>query len=143
VPQLLEIHAERIIRATPHAIFEILATPARHHTFDGSDTVRQVRGGAPVLTMGASFRMQMKFGVPYIMKSTVVEFEQDRLIAWAHFGKHRWRYQLQPTNDGTLVRETFDWSTAIWPRGIEILKYPTRHLPNITETLDRLARVVE
>jgi len=38
--------------------------------------------------------MAMKLGVPYAVKNTVVEFEPDRQIAWCHFAKARWRYEL-------------------------------------------------
>ena len=51
-------------------------------------------------------------GVPYLTKNTVVEYDEDRLIAWRHLGKHRWRYELEPVEGGTKVTETFDWSTA-------------------------------
>ena len=44
--------------------------------------------------LGDRFGMDMKLGVPYRMSSTVVEYEADRLLAWAHFGGHRWRYEL-------------------------------------------------
>ena len=44
--------------------------------------------------------MDMKMGAPYKIKNKVVEFEQDRLIAWRHIGLHRWRYELTPTAAG-------------------------------------------
>ena len=31
----------------------------------------------------------------------VVEFEEDRRIAWRHYGHHIWRYTLEPTDGGT------------------------------------------
>ena len=40
--------------------------------------------------------------------------------------------------DGTVVTETFDWSMAVWPKMIEIARYPKLHLPQMEETLDRL-----
>jgi len=46
--------------------------------------------------MNAKFGMKMSFGpVPYFIRSKVVEFEENKRIAWAHFGKHRWRYELE------------------------------------------------
>jgi hypothetical protein len=77
--------------------------------------------------------------LPYRMSNRVVEFEQDRLIAWAHFGKHRWRYELSPVEGGCEVTETFDWSTARSPRFIERAGYPKANLRAIEATLDRLA----
>ena len=138
-----QVSVERVIAASAAEIFDILRTPARHSDFDGSGTVQSSRGPETKLEMGSTFSMSMKMGVPYFIKSKVVEFEQDRLIAWAHFGKHRWRYELEPVDGGTLVRETFDWSTAMWPKGIELLVYPEKHPANMEATLERLAALVE
>ncbi|HOT80379.1 MAG TPA: hypothetical protein PKY13_10350 [Microthrixaceae bacterium] len=81
--------------------------------------------------------------MPYTIGSTVVEFEQDRRIAWAHIGGHRWRYELTELEpvDGdprTEVVETFDWSTARVPKAIELVGYPTKHVPNMERTLEKL-----
>jgi hypothetical protein len=76
-----------------------------------------VRGADPEpLRLGTKFGMNMKIGVPYLITNTVVEYEQDRLIAWRHWGRHRWRYELEPVEGGTEVTESFDWSTALCPR---------------------------
>jgi hypothetical protein len=83
--------------------------------------------------------MDMKLGpLPYRISNTVVEFEADRRIAWAHVGGHRWRYELEPVEGGTRVIETFDWSTAKAPRVIELMKYPAKNLTAIERTLERL-----
>lgn len=137
------VSVARVIKASPSTIFDILADPAQHSEFDGSDTVRGSRDAAPQrLALGSKFGMNMRMGVPYVMASTVVEFEQDRLIAWAHFGKHRWRYELESVETGTLVTETFDWSTSIMPWFIEAVGYPTRHEASIEKTLERLNDLV-
>ena len=72
----------------------------------------------------------------------MVEYEEGRRIAWQHFGKHRWRYELEPVEGGTRVTETFDWSTARVPKAIELMGYPAKHVPNMEKTLERLAEVV-
>jgi len=136
----------RDIAAPAATIFSLIANPARHGEFDGSGMVQEVRGGASQLTLGAKFGMDMKMGLlPYRITNTVVEFEEDRLIAWEHFGKHRWRYQLEPLGDGssTKVTESFDWSTSKSPKMIELMKYPKKHRPNIERTLEKIAEIVE
>lgn len=139
-----QISASRVINATPEAIFDLLTDPARHREFDGSETVQQLRGDSDRLEMGSKFGMDMKLGpIPYRITNTVVEYEPNRLIAWRHFGKHRWRYELEPVDGGTRVTETFDWSTATVPKAIELAGYPKRHQGNIERTLERLAEVVE
>lgn len=133
------VSGSRVIDAPASEIFAVLSDPRRHGDFDGSDTVQDAMVSAPdKLEMGSKFGMKMRMGVPYVIKSTVVEFEQDRLIAWQHFGKHRWRYELEPVDGGTQVTETFDYSTAIFPKGIEMMGYPDRHRGNIAQTLERL-----
>ena len=140
------VSVTREIDAPPEAIFDLLADPARHGDIDGSGTVQDVRGGSQRLSLGSKFGMSMKFGpLPYRVSSNVVEFEENQLIAWAHFGKHRWRYELEPLDDGarTRVTETFDWSTSAFPKGIELAGYPKKHPANMEATLGRLAALVE
>lgn len=126
----------------PAAIWAVIASPHGHVDMDGSGTVQGVASGPDELELGSKFRMKMKMGLPYQMRSTVVEFEPERLIAWAHWGKHRWRYELEPVDEGTLVTESFDWSTSISPAFIERLGYPERHKANLAATLERLEQVV-
>ena len=142
------VSVSRVIKASPEVIFDVLADPAKHAEIDGSGMVQQVRGEGTRLELGSKFGMDMKAGpIPYRVSSTVVEFEENRLIAWAHFGKHRWRYELTPTEvDGepaTEVTETFDWSTSLFPKGIELAGYPKKHPVNMEATLERLAGLVE
>jgi uncharacterized protein YndB with AHSA1/START domain len=136
------VSVSRLINAPANVIFDILADPSRHAEIDGSGTVRGAKEAKPErLKMGSKFGMKMKILVPYDMRSTVVEFEENERIAWAHFGKHRWRYELEPVDGGTMVTETFDWSTALAPMFIEAVGYPKKHVPNMQKTLERLDAV--
>lgn len=137
--------ASRRIAAAPEEIFSVLVDPSKHPLIDGSGTVQAPPNSrTDRLGLGSKFGMSMKFSfLPYRIGSTVVEFEENRLIAWQHFGKHRWRYELEPIDEGTLVTETFDWSTSKAPKGIELAGYPKAHLGNIERTLERLAELVE
>ena len=136
--------ASRRIAATSETIFGILTDVSKHGLIYGSGTVQAGPSPTETLVMGSQFEMNMhlKF-LPYKIRSTVVEFEQDRLIAWHHLGRHRWRYELEPIETGTLVTETFDWSTSIAPKAIELAGYPKSHLASIERTLERLADLVE
>ena len=136
------ISDSRVLPFSPEAIFDVLASPAGHVEMDGSGTVQGVAAGPDRLSKGARFRMKMKLGLPYQMASTVKEFEENRRIAWAHFGGHRWRYELESVEGGTKVTESFDWSTSIAPRFIEMVGYPERHKGNLAKTLERLETVV-
>lgn len=138
------VSVSRVIEASPEAIFDVIADPARHGEMDGSGMVQNVRGGSQRLQLGSKFGMDMKFGpIPYRISNEVVEFEENCLIAWAHFGGHRWRYELEPVEGGTKVTESFDYSTARSPKAIELMGYPKKHVGNIEATLERLAALVE
>ncbi|RZQ63106.1 SRPBCC family protein [Amycolatopsis suaedae] len=135
-----QVSLSRTIATTPDTIFELLTDPAKHPLLDGSGTVRAAQPGGPErLTMGAKFGMDMRMGASYKILNTVVEFEQDRLIAWRHFNGHRWRWQLEPVDDGhTRVTETFDWSTARVPVLISLSPFPRRNRAAIEKSLARL-----
>lgn len=133
-----------VIAAPAARIFAILAAPRRHPEFDGSGSVRGHIRGPERLDRGAEFGMDMKlFGVPYRITNRVVEYEEDRLIAWRHNGPHRWRWRLEPVDeDTTRVTETFDYS-----RGgafiYQLIGYPARNARAIEETLPRLKDLAE
>jgi len=105
------VSVERFIPAAPGLIFEILADPRQHSKIDGSGSVKAAKVSAPSrLSKGSKFTMDMKILIPYKMTNTVVEFEENRRIAWQHFGGHIWRYILQPVDGGTKVTEQFDYN---------------------------------
>jgi uncharacterized protein YndB with AHSA1/START domain len=139
-----QVSVERVIDAPAERIFAIVSDASRHADIDGSDSVKSARHAPEKLRLGSKFSMDMRIGVPYRISNTVVEYEEDRRIAWCHFGKHRWRYELEPQADGrTLVRETFDWSTASIPKFVELIGAPKRNEPGMVKTLERLAALVE
>ena len=133
-----------VIGASADRIFEVLADPRRHGAFDGSGSVREAVAGPDRLSQGATFRMDMKLGVPYKIGNTVVEFDEGRTIAWAHVGGHRWRYELEPLSaDSTRVTETFDATTARSRRGLYVMDAYRRNARSIEQTLPRLKALVE
>jgi uncharacterized protein YndB with AHSA1/START domain len=132
------VSATGIVAAPPHDVFELLRRPANHAVLSGDGTVRSVASGDEVLQQGSRFGMKMKVGVPYRVTSTVVEFEQDRLLAWAHFGGHRWRWQLEPVDGGTRVTETFDMAPAKFPPALRLVGYPKKHRDNVADSVRNL-----
>ena len=129
----------RLIDAPAAQIFSVLSDASLHPVIDGSNMVTGARGKPDRLRLGSKFSMSMKLGpLPYRITNEVVEFEQDRLIAWRHPGKHRWRYELEEVDGGTMVTETFDWSYSVAPKAIELVGYPHKHDKSIAGTLARL-----
>ncbi len=135
------------IAASPGVVFAILADPRAHPRIDGSGSVRRTIAGPDRLTKGAVFGVSMQmWGVPYPIRNRVVEFEPDRLIAWRHFGAHRWRYRLEPSaSGGTVVTETFDYSRygRLYATGLRLAGFPERNRAGITATLVRLKQAAE
>ena len=77
----------RHLAASPAEVFSVLSDASLHPVIDGSGTVIDVRGsGDHRLVLGSRFGMKMRLGIPYRISNEVVEFEQDRLIAWRHPG---------------------------------------------------------
>ncbi|MBA0125704.1 SRPBCC family protein [Haloechinothrix sp. YIM 98757] len=140
-----EVSVSRVVAAPPEKIFELLVDPRQHPLLDGSGTVREAHPDTTGrLELGAKFGMDMKMGAPYKILNTVVEFEENRLIAWRHFNGHRWRWQLEPLEDGTTrVTETFDWSTAKMPVLIGLSFFPRKNKRGMERSLVRLAEMVE
>lgn len=139
------ISISRDIAAPPETIFDLLADPRKHQLFDGSDMVQGAKASGPDrLSKGATFGMDMKLGpIPYPITNRVVEFEENRRIAWRHLGGHVWRYELEPLEGGgTRVTESFDWRPAKLPWLYPLVGYDKAHVGNITRTLERLEAVV-
>lgn len=145
------VSVERVIPAPPERIFEVLADPSRHQEIDGSGTVRAAKPGASHhLQLGDTFGMSMKMGLPYSMVSTVIEYEPNRRIAWQSrppgpvgkvVGGRIWRYELEPAEGGTRVRESWDL-TQDRQRALLRRMYATKTRQNMERTLERLEQVV-
>jgi len=98
--------ASIIINAPASKIFDVIANPQMHSIIDGSNSVRSVIKGPTRLALGSKFGMNMEIGIKYRITNTVVEFEENKLIAWRHLGRWIWRYELkeQKAVAKTLVR---------------------------------------
>ncbi len=141
---------ERVIPAPAATIFAVIADPSRHQEIDGSGTVREAAGGSQQVTLGSTFGMSMKLGIPYSMENEVIEFEQDRRIAWQtrpsikfmrrFVGGRIWRYELEPVEGGTLVRESWDISQERVKKAVQPMRARTREA--MAKTLERLEQVV-
>jgi uncharacterized protein YndB with AHSA1/START domain len=147
------VSVERVVPAAPEAIFALLTDPARHAEIDGSGNVVETRGSAPQrLVLGSEFGMSMRYFVPYAMKSRVIEYDENRRIAWQTVpvykgselfaGGRIWRYELEPVDGGTLVRETWDISKERPFTKPLVARMKDRTRDNITRSLERLEQVL-
>lgn len=144
---------ERIIPVPPEPIFALVGDPNRHQDIDGSGTVRTAKDVPEQIGLGSVFGMNMEFGGKYSMVSTVIEFEPGRRIAWQSrpafgggvlrrlVGGRIWRYELEPVEGGTRVRESWDLTQEklnwlVWG----LLRSKTK--ANIRATLERIEGLV-
>ena len=142
---------QRVMAASPEAIFAVLADPSRHAEIDGSGTVRgPSSAGSRRLGLGDSFGMQMHWGVPYATRNVVTEFVPDRLIAWQTLAPSPlnklvtgrvWRYELEPTPEGTRVSETWDISSEAAMSKPFVRRLAGKTRANMEATLKRLEQV--
>ena len=139
---------ERVIPAPPEKIFALLADPSRHKDIDGSGSVRDAKDTPQRVKLGDTFGMSMKMGIPYSMVSTVVAFDDNRCIAWQSrppigkrvAGGRIWRYDLEPVEGGTKVRETWDISQEKVKAMVRPARKKTRK--NMEKTLERIEQIV-
>jgi hypothetical protein len=137
--------AGRIVVDAPIAlVFDLIADPRMHAEFDGSGTVQRQIKGPDRLSKGATFGMAMRVKFPYTITNTVEEFEEPRRIAWRHLGRHRWRYELESISEtSTMVTETFDGSTALFPPALKLINAYDNNQKAILMSLVRLKAIAE
>lgn len=132
------------VDAPPSAVFDLLADPSRHPVLDGSGTVRRLLRGPDRLFLGARFSMGMQLKVPYAMVNRVVEYDENRLVAWTHVSRAVWRYRLEPLPGGrTRVTEEFDMRRSPLAGLYERLGVPRANEKAMGRSLRILRDVVE
>jgi len=111
IPLFLKTQLE--IKAPPKVIFDLIADPRNHQRIDGSGMLKGELKAPERLYLGAKFGMKMKFIIPYLIKNQVVEFEENKSIAWRHLMHNVWRYELIEIDPKTtLVIQTWDGRKA-------------------------------
>ena len=144
---------ERVIPAPPEKIFALLADANRHQDFDGSGTVKAPHDDAPKkLSLGSKFGMNMRIGMPYSMVSKVVEYEENKRIAWQPrpaypianrlAGGRIWRYELEAVPGGTRVRESWDITHEALLTKMTVRAAAGRTRTAMEKTLERLEQLV-
>jgi hypothetical protein len=147
------LEVQRIIAASPAAIFAVLCDPQGHVAIDSSGMLMDAEG-RPVSAAGDSFVVHMDREAlndyplgRYDVTVTITSFVPGREIAWTVAGQirppigHVYGYLLEPAADGTLVTSYYDWSSisADWREaGI----FPVISEAALRATLGILARTV-
>ena len=135
------VSVSQLIHAPASRIFDLLADPRQHARLDGSGSVSSVKNAPDRLALGSTFSMRMKTGLGYVTRNRVVEFDENRRIAWHHFALFVWRYELEDVDGSTLVTESFDYDRP-WAFAIIAMGFPERNRSAMTATLERLDAAV-
>jgi Polyketide cyclase / dehydrase and lipid transport len=159
--RIRRVTVEHTIGVPAASVFATLTDPSTHAVIDGSGALRQVDAATPtprlragsvfVTPMSRRLRRLTRVDVIQVavamlvrgrMRNTVVEFDENRRIAWRNFGRHVWRYELQPADDTegprTIVRETFDYATNLTPWLLEWAGFPAHNGRAMNQTLAAL-----
>lgn len=145
------VTVEQNIAAAPGEVFALLSDASRHQAFDGSGTLRGAGNDSAPLREGSVFGMSMRWGVAYSTVNTVIEYEQDRRIAWQTtasgplrhvIGGRIWRYELEPAEGGTRVRESWDLSQDKQRLLIRRSSIPAATEQSMVRTLERIESVL-
>jgi uncharacterized protein YndB with AHSA1/START domain len=144
---------ERTIPAPPEAIFNLLADATQHPRIDGSGSVKRAKSGAETrLRLGSNFGMAMQAGLKYSMANTVIEYQDNRRIAWQTkapgpvgllVGGRIWRYELEPVPGGTRVKESWDLSRDHQRLFLKLGRMPAMTKGNMERTLERIERALQ
>jgi len=138
---LRRVSATRTIPASAPVTFDVLADARQHSLIDGSGSLRQVRRAPERLFLGARFSMSMRIGAPYVTNNVVVEFEENKTIAWHHFARLVWRYDLEEVPGATRVTESFSYDNPVG-RLVQAMGIPEKNRQAMGATLERLERLV-
>jgi uncharacterized protein YndB with AHSA1/START domain len=140
------VSASREIAASAHRIFELIADPSRQPQWDGNDNLAQAEPGQRVRGVGDVFIMTLTLGS--IRENHIVEFEEDRRIAWrpSESGRrppgHLWRWELESLDETrTRVTHTYDWSQLTDKNRLPRARRTTPD--RLRASIDRLAEIAE
>ncbi len=147
------MEVQRTIAAPAADIFAVLTDPHGHVAIDASGMLQDATG-EPARQVGDQFVVHMDREAlndfpmgKYDVTVNIVDYEQDRLIAWTILGQikpqigHVYGYRLEPTDDGTVVTSFYDWS-AIDDKWREAGIFPVIPESALRATLGILDRTV-
>ena len=148
------IEVDRVIRASPADIFQVIQDPKGHVAIDSSGMLMGATG-EPAIKVGDTFVIHMDrqalndfpLGI-YDVTVVITTFEENKEIAWTVIGQlepqigHIYGYRLEPNDDGTRVTSYYDWS-EIDPVWRERDIFPIISETALRATLGILARNLE
>jgi uncharacterized protein YndB with AHSA1/START domain len=140
------VSATRAVTASAGRIFELIADPSHHPSWDGNNNLASSASGQRVRQVGDVFTTTLTGGA--VRENHVVEFIEGNQIAWrpAECGKqppgHLWRWELNPVNAAlTTVTHTYDWTALTDDTRVARARATTPEM--LRASIDRLAKLAQ
>lgn len=152
----------RDIKASAARVFSIVTDPARHPAIDGTGMLRSADDNQVMSKVGDVFFMSMTHWDlgDYVMENHVVEFEQDRRIAWEPVAQtsedprwermnsrgpesRTWGWELEPLTDGTTRVTAFFEGSRLSENLRRFIEDGEFWRPAMVISLDNLERIVD
>ena len=131
--------------ARPTTLFALIADPSQQPRWDGNENLARAAPGQRVHAVGDVFVMT-NVG-DRVRENRIVEFVEGERIAWlpSPVGEaapgHLWRWELETTAGGTLVRHTYDWSGLT--DTTRFARAQANTVEGLAASIDRLAALAE
>ncbi|WP_240437465.1 SRPBCC family protein [Sciscionella marina] len=142
------VRASRDIAAGTEHVFELIADPAKHPSWDGNENLAEAVTGQRVRGTGETFRMTLTNGA--VRENRVVEFAEGRRIAWIPAEPeqeppgHLWRWELEPVGEThTRVTHTYDWNRLADSETMRLQRARATTADRLRASIDRLAVLAE
>jgi len=141
---------DEVINVAAHELFAAVADPSRHREMDGSATLRGQVANPVITAVDQIFTMEMFYPSigEYRTDNLVVEFEQDRRIAWmtSREGQPpagvRWGWAFESIGrQQTIVTHTYDWSKVTDPAILARVSFPRVSADQLTKSVLNLASI--
>ena len=140
------VSASRAISASAERIFELIADPSRHPSWDGNANLASSAPGQRVHQVGDVFKTTLTGGA--VRENHVVEFIEGSQIAWCPAepkklpAGHLWRWQLEQVNATlTKVTHTYDWTALTDNTRLVRARATTPEM--LRASIDRLAALAQ
>lgn len=149
---------QRVVAATPQAVFGLIGDPARHAGLAGSGEVKAVRLRGGAIGAGTAFEADEEIRVgrrtqKFTATSTITEYDPPHVISWTSMPPGRpsprriqWWYRLEPAGVGTRVTERVE--VDLGPVMNVLMKLPYNRLrgsavrAGMARTLENLERTL-
>lgn len=140
------VRASLTVRSEAAAIFELIADPSRHPSWDGNDNLAHADTDQRVRSVGAVFTTVLTKGS--VRENHVTEYDEGRRIAWKPAEPHQtpvghlWRWELDPIDrSSTRVTHTYDWTDLTDELRFERARATTPD--RLAASIERLAALAE